>query len=111
MPASDLTQYEDDQVVGFAEEIEGTMDAIFTKEFLEGMDKQFGFTPDVVDAMERLGGDVKALYAPRWSKLLKEPKHQQNLRIKASGILENLGISYVNPISFADARLEGVDWN
>jgi hypothetical protein len=108
--ASDLSQYHDDLILCFAEEIEGTMDTVFGREFLESLDHQYALTPEIIDRLESLMKDVQALYAPGWSELLKQPKKLISIRRMADKILKDLGIDHVDPMSYNDVHLEGVDW-
>ncbi|MES2588050.1 MAG: hypothetical protein V4622_03660 [Bacteroidota bacterium] len=108
--SSDLSMYEEDDLLNFAEDIEGTIEVLFKKDYLITLNKKFGFSPEMMSELEDLKFDVINLYESQWFIKLKEKTPQiEEIRFKALQILKKMKIKSDDPLKFSDGHLN-IDW-
>jgi hypothetical protein len=107
---SDLSKYNEDDLVAFSESIEGRIDILFTKEFLSTLDKTFGFTDEIINQLIIFKKKVTDLYESQWHNKFKTFKENySDIRLLASEILKALEIEYIDPKRFSDEHLK-INW-
>lgn len=109
--SSDLSKYHDDELSSFSEDIEGRIEVLFTKDFLQSLNKKIALTEDIVSELENLKALVINLYESQWIKKLIEPSNRkvELIRLKAHQVLDDLNITYTDPKEFAEEHLD-VNW-
>ncbi|MBC8882563.1 hypothetical protein H9X57_01570 [Flavobacterium piscinae] len=108
--ATDLSNYDENNLELFGEDIEGRIESLFTKEFLNSLDKKYGFDDKIIFKLEELKLIVINLYESNWIKKLTYTNIEiDKIKIKSISILKDLKISYVEPEKFAESHLN-IEW-
>lgn len=104
--ASDLTEYNNEQLVDFTEEIEGNVDVLFKPEFLAKISNGLEVPERAVSEMAELRGLVIKLYESGWHRKLIDVGSILPIRSLALSILTDLEIEYIEPLKYANTHLE-----
>lgn len=108
--SSDLSGYDESDLVCFAECIEGRIDLLFDRQYIDQMEVDRGFTPSLIRDLEYISRKTVALYDPQWHLKLRGTYDEMNqLRRMATKALTDLDIEYMEPKSFIDTHLD-IDW-
>lgn len=108
--ATDLSMYNDDDLICFAEAIEGRIDALFVRDFLASIGSFLKINHDIIHDLETIKTKVVQLYKPRWSRTLAEgSKEIVEIRLLATKVLDELGIAYREPWDYIDNHLI-IEW-
>jgi hypothetical protein len=105
--ASDLSGYDEDDLIFFAEDIEGRADDLFETDYLEHHLNQFLKTDkEILHDFNSLRDILISMYASQWHKKLKgqEPDRVEANRL-AKKILNAINVDYVEPIIYAEGHL------
>lgn len=107
---SELSKYDEEDLMSFSESIEGRVEVLFTKNFLSTLNKSFGITPNIISDLEKLKKSVIKLYEPQWiKKLLGINQEIAAIRLSASQILDSLKINKTDPKKFSEKHLN-INW-
>lgn len=107
---TDLSGYSRGDRSNFSEAIEGEIDILFHRDFLLSLDKKYGVSNDMIPDFERLIALVENLYESQWTlKLATKHPEIEKIRIIASRLLDDLKITYTEPIKFVEDHFE-IDW-
>lgn len=105
--SSELETYDRDQLVSFTEAIEGRIEEVFTKEFIENISVVMEILPDTVEKIVCLKELVVALYAPQWNRKLGiQDEQMRAINFLAKWVLDDLNIPFEDPIVYASNHLE-----
>jgi len=104
-----LSNYDDDDLVDFAEDIEGRIEVLFTREYLLGLADYFQITPDIIRDFQSLKSFLVSLYGSGWSGKMKDKTVWKNANVIGHQILRSLNLSLVEPKKFAENHLD-IDW-
>lgn len=109
--SSDLSMYEEEDLVSFTEAIEGRIGILFEKEFLKSYEKKWDVMSPLIEDFEILRLKTEALFSPQWHIKLKAASDSNIDEIKgiATRVLKGLGVEYVEPKSYSETHLD-VDW-
>jgi hypothetical protein len=108
--ASDLSDYDENDLVLFSEDIENRIEVLFNKDFLNSLDKKYGLTDSNILHLEELKLYVVNLYESNWIKKLVSLSFETDLIKKnAINILKEMQIQYCEPNKFAEDHLN-IEW-
>jgi hypothetical protein len=104
--ATDLAEYDAENLDIFAEVIEGRADVLLEQDYLLRLPPKYGIKSTVLADFEQLRHGIVALYASHWSRKLAIPSEMEPLKKLAWKLLEALGIDYVEPLQYMETHLE-----
>ncbi len=70
--SSNLSTYDEDELVNFTEDIEGRVDELFSKDFFLNLNKIYGIDDIIIKYLEEIKEIITAMYEPQWHTKLKE---------------------------------------
>jgi len=104
---SDLSNYEEEDLILFTEDIEGRIDVLFNKDFLSQLNNKYGFTNEIIVQLENISREIQKLYGSQWHKKL--PKLSFDLKYLANRCLSLLKTKYIEPKLYIESHLD-VNW-
>lgn len=107
--STDLTDYIDEDLIGFAEVIEGRVEVLFESDYLISLNENFQITSDILLDFKLLQEFLTSLYESRWSNKMKDKVIWVKANILARGLLNKLKIDWIKPGKFVENHLN-VDW-
>ena len=110
---TDMSDYTEEDLVIFAECIHGRIEVLFEESFLGRSEVQcfIKLTYCSIIHFKQLKEFLISLYGSQWSKKMKEREIWVNANTIANQILNELGLIYVEPITFmSDDKYLNVDW-
>jgi len=109
--SSNLSTYDEDELVNFTEDIEGRVDELFSKDFLLNLNKIYGIDDIIIKYLEEIKEIITAMYEPQWHTKLKEKSNisLQKIKTLSTQVLEKLKFEYISPLEFSKEYLN-IDW-
>lgn len=107
--STDLTNYDDDDLVCFAEDIEGRAEVLFNREYLLPLADLFQITPEILNDFQSLKEFLTNLYASSWHRKMKDKAVWGKANVLSSRLLEKLNIDWIEPNRFKETHLD-IDW-
>jgi len=107
--STDFSNYKKEDLVCFAEDIEGRVDVLFATDFLQSLSDRFMITPDTLKDFEHLKDLLVNLYSSRWHKKMQDRTIWGEVNQSSSNLLRKLNITWVEPNVYRGTHLE-VDW-
>jgi hypothetical protein len=105
--AADLSNYDDNYLVDFAEAIEGRADVLFERSYLQGMQDYFQLNDAILEDFQELNDILISFYAPSWRKKMKDSENYWgDVNILANKLLKELSIKWVEPLTFIDTHFD-----
>lgn len=103
--SEDLSLYDNDDLVGFAEAIEGRIDELFQRENIIYFLEEYEINDTIVKEMKTLKDKVMCLYSPQWREKLANQEEMQDIKILSTRILEMLNIKKIKPLQYLENHL------
>lgn len=103
--SEDLSLYDNDDLVGFAEAIEGRIDELFQRENIIYFLKEYEINDTIIKEMKILKDKVMCLYSPQWREKLANREEMQDIKILSTRILEMLNIKKIKPLQYLENHL------
>src|SRR6478609_8391127 len=101
--ASEISQYDEDSLVLFAEVIEGRVEDLFVVEYLIGLHKFLQLNEDILEDFERLREIITGIYSSQWhTKMNSQDPQWSKANSLAKKILQDINVVFVEPNSFKD---------
>src|SRR5688572_8528485 len=100
--STDLSEYDDDDLVIFTEDIEGRVEVLFEPDFLRELAPFLYVNDQILSDFKQLRDILVGLYESQWHRKLRESELNNNLRAIAEKILNTLNVDYVEPNTFKD---------
>ena len=108
--ASDLSNYADNELVSFSEDIEGRIDVLFESTFLHSITDFINIDNDTIQDFQKLRNTLTNLYSNQWHNKMRDNKtHWFNVRILSLDILQKLRLEYIEPLTFVKNNLD-INW-
>jgi hypothetical protein len=107
--SADLSNYDHNDLVCFAEDIEGRVEVLFEKEYLLGFTDRFQITPDILNDFQSLKEFLTSLYASSWHRKMKDKAVWAKANVLSSELLKKLNVGWVEPNAFKETHLD-IDW-
>jgi hypothetical protein len=105
--SSDLSYYDDSDLIDFAELIEGRADILFEPSYLQKYSDYFEINSDTLEDFSELRGLIMNLYGSQWHTRISENNSDWvEIKILARTILNKLKITYIEPKKYIDDYLE-----
>jgi len=105
--SSDLSTYDEDEVVNFVDNLEGDIEFYFEPDFLASLNQFLEVEVQTIQRFVELKDKVVSLYAPQWhNKLTEDNDTIKGIRNLAKTILKELHIDYIEPVTYMDNHLE-----
>ncbi|MBK7856904.1 MAG: hypothetical protein IPJ79_20240 [Bacteroidetes bacterium] len=106
--ATDLKKYSHEDLIVFAESIEGRIEVLLTPEFLKSVSEFIQVDSSSMKKIQELKRILQELYSSQWH-LKMTDSSWTSILILSREILELLSIEYQEPLIFMKNNLE-VDW-
>lgn len=103
--SEDLSLYNNDDLVGFTEAIEGRIDELFQRENIIYFLNEYEINDSIAKEMEFLKNRVVCLYSPQWSKKLTNKEEMRDIKILSTQILGKLKIKRIKPLQYLENHL------
>jgi len=107
--STDLSNYNDEDLVCFAEAIEGRIEVLFEPAYLLSLTDRLAITPSILKDFQSLKQYLTSLYASRWSRKMKDDAVWEKSNVLSSGLLKKLNIDWIEPNEFIENHLK-IDW-
>jgi hypothetical protein len=107
--STDLSNYKKEDLVCFAEDIEGRVDVLFAPDFLQTLSDRFIITQDTLKDFEHLKDLLVSLYSSSWHKKMQDRTIWGEVNQLSSNLLRKQNITWVEPNEYKDTHLE-IDW-
>ena len=107
--STDLSNYDDGELEGFAENIEGRVEVLFEADYLLSLKDHFKITSDILNDFKVLQGFLINLYASGWRNKMKDIAIWGKANILGQALLQKLSIDWTEPKRFIKNNLE-IDW-
>ncbi len=98
--STDLTDYEEDSLINFAEDIEGRVDILFRHDILISLTDYINITSDTINQFERLRERLLGLYSTRWHSKMRDKQIWDEIRLLSLEIIYKAGIKWIEPKRF-----------
>jgi len=112
--ASNLTEYDKEDLILFTEDIEGRVEGLFSSDYLRTIQSSGLLKVDenIIQDFERLKNILVGMYASQWhNKMRQNGADWMNVNMLAKRILDKINVGYMEPNSFKDdGRYLNVDW-
>jgi hypothetical protein len=107
---SDLTNYSDNELVSFAEDIEGRIEVLFEPTFLHSISDFIQIDNDTIQDFQNLRNTLTNLYSNQWHNKMRDDKtHWFKVRHLSLDILQKLKLDYIEPLTFVRNNLD-INW-
>lgn len=110
---TDMLNYTEEDLDNFSDCIEGRVEVLFEKKYLRRIEVQnfLKLTDSTIVNFKKLQKFLISLYSSNWSIKLKDRQIWINANTIAKQIVQDLGLVYVEPITFmSDENHLNVDW-
>lgn len=104
--SSDLSSYNYNHLVFFAESIEGRVDVLFKTDYLESLSSLLITNKEILADFEELRNRLINMYSKQWHNKLREGNEGRIETQKlAQKILKSINVVYIEPLTFAENHL------
>lgn len=104
--ACDIDKYNDDELVLFAEAIEGRVEVLFDELMLSRLTSYLKTTPEAFKEFFVLKSNLTALYSSQWHTKMNEKNDAwRRISLLAKNLIGVLGIKYIEPVYFMEQYL------
>ncbi|GAB2832541.1 hypothetical protein GCM10027043_38620 [Ferruginibacter profundus] len=107
--STDLSDYTEGELEGFAEDIEGRVEVLFESDYLLSLKDHFQITKDILNDFKMLQEFLMSLYKGEWRNKMKDKVIWAKPNILGKDLLGKLKIDWVEPIKFIENHLN-IDW-
>lgn len=106
--ATDMTNYDREDLKIFAECIEGRIEVLFTRDYLKSILEFIRFDDSTIKKLQDLKTMLQKHYSSQWYQKMTN-SNWMDFMILAQEILKQLKIEYQEPLTFMENNLD-VDW-
>ena len=104
--STDLSSYNDDDLVCFAEDIEGRIEVLFDKEYLLTLREKLKITSDTIQDFQSLKKLLQSYYSSKWHNKMKDKENYwHDVNALGKSLLKELDIKWTEPNRFKETHL------
>lgn len=108
--SSNLSFYNNDELIALSEDIEGRIEVLFEENNLIEFKNLLPIKDIDIEIFKEIKEKTMSLYKPQWYKaLIINSKKIKEIRELSKNLLNRLSISYVEPFEYSDKNLN-IDW-
>jgi len=104
--ATDLSKYDDDNLISFTECIEGRIEVLLQPEYIKSLNKLIFIEDEIIEVFKKLADNYIKIYSKQWHKKMRNLNDWSTVHSLSIEILQKLNIKYQEPQHFMDNNFD-----